>query len=73
MVVHSRREKVPELAESLLLPQKSSDVKSEKLEKVVKRHSQKPGNESGHKFEKKLYKEQHDFNLKAPHHLQNVA
>ena len=28
---------------------------------------------SGHKFEKKLYEEQHDFNLKVLRHLQNVA
>ena len=39
----------------------------------MKHHSQKPSDELGHKFEKKLYEEQHDFNLKVLQHLQNVA
>ena len=44
----------------------------EKLKKVIKHHGQKPSDESGHKFEKKLYEEQHHFSLKILH-LQNVA
>ena len=40
-----------------LLAQKSSDVRPEKQEKVVKHHGQKSSNESGHKFKKKLYEE----------------
>ena len=63
------------MAKSLLLAQKASDVRLEKLEKVVKHHGQKSIDDllSGHKFEKKLYEEQHDFNLKVLRHLQNVA
>ena len=45
----------------------------EKLKKFVKHHGQKPSDESGHKFEKMLDEEQHNFNLKVLHHLQNVA
>ena len=58
------RENTPEWAKSLLLAQKASDVRLEKLEKVVKHHVQKSTDDSlsGHKFEKKLYEEQHDFN-----------
>ena len=67
------RENTPECAKSLLLAQKSSDVRLEKLEKVVKHHGQKPSVESGHKFEKKLHEEWHDFNLKVLQHLQNIA
>ena len=68
-------ENTPEWAKSLLLAQKASDVRLEKLEKVLKHHGQKSTEDSlsGHKFEKKLYEEQHDFNLKVLRHLQNVA
>ena len=40
-----------------------------------KYHGQRSAEDSlsGHKFEKKLYEEQHDFNLKVLRHLQNVA
>ena len=74
VVVRSAKENTPEWAKSLLLAQKASDVRLEKLEKVV-HHGQKPSDESlsGHKFEKKLYEEQHDFSLKVLWHLQNVA
>ena len=74
-MVQSTRENTPEWAKSLLLAQKASDVRLEKLEKVVKHHGQKSTNDSlsGHKFKKKLYEEQHDFNLKVLRHLQNVA
>ena len=72
-MVGSVRENAPEWAKSSLLAQKTSDVRLEKLEKVVKHHGQKPSDESGHKFEKKLYEEQHDFNLKVLQRLQNVA
>ena len=49
--------------------------KLEKLEKVVEHQGQKSTNDSlsGHKSEKKLYGEQHDFSLKVLRHLQNVA
>ena len=73
VVVRSTREYTPEWAKSLLLAQKSSDVRLEKLEKVVKLHGQKPCDESGHKFDKKLYDKQHDFNLKVLQHWQNVV
>ena len=74
-MVRSTRENSPEWAKSLVLAQKASDVRLEKLEKVVKHHGQKSTDDSlsGHKFEKKLYEEQHDFNLKVLRHLQNVA
>ena len=74
-VVRSTRENTPEWAKSLLLAQKASDVRLEKLEKVVKHHGQKSTDDSlsGHTFEKKLYEEQHDFNLKVLSNLQNVA
>ena len=69
------RENTPEWAKSLLLAQKASDVRLEKLEKVLKHHGQKSTDDSlsGHKFKKKLYEEQYDFNLKVLRHLQNVA
>ena len=75
VAVRSTRENTPQWAKSLLLAQKASDVRLEKLKKVAKNHRQKPSDESlsGHKFEKKLYEEQHDFNLKVLRHLQNVA
>ena len=57
-----------EWVKSLLLTQKSSDVRLEKLEKVIK-HVQKPSDDSGHKFQKKLYEEQHEFSLKVLHHF----
>ena len=59
-------ENTPEWVKSLLLTQKTSDVRLEKLEKVVKHLGQKSSNDSlsSHKF-KKLYEEQHDFNLKV--------
>ena len=74
-VVRSTRENTPKWAKYLLLAQKASDVRLEKLGKVVKRHGQKSTDDSlsGHKFEKKLYEEQHDFNLKVLRHLQNVC
>ena len=52
LVVRSAREKTPKWAKSLLFAQKSSDVRLEKLEKVIKYHCQNPSNESGHEFEK---------------------
>ena len=56
-VVRSTRENTPEWAKSLLLAQKASDVRLEKLEKVVKHHGQKSTDDSlsGYKLEKKLY------------------
>ena len=71
-MVRSTRENTPEWAKSLLLAQKASDVR---LEKVIKHHGQKSTNDSlsGHKFKKKFYEEQHDFNLKVLGHLQNLA
>ena len=68
-------ENTPEWVKSLLLAQKASDVRLEKLEKVVKHLGQKSSDDSlsSHKFEKKLYEEQHDFNLKVLRHLQSVA
>ena len=68
------RENTPDWAKSLVLAQKASGVRLEKLEKVVKHHGQRSTDDSlsGHKFEK-LYEEQHDFNLKVLRHLQNVA
>ena len=73
MVVRLQREKTLKRAKSLLLAQKSPDVGLKKLEKVVQHHGRKPSDESGHKFEKKLYEEQHNFNLTVLHHLQTVA
>ena len=64
-----------EWAISLLLAQKASDGRLKKLEKAVEHQGQKSTDDSlsGHKFEKKFYEEQHDFNLKVLRHLQNVA
>ena len=54
---------------------KDSDGRLEKLEKVVEHQGQKSTDDSlsGHKFEKKLSEEQHDFSLKVLRHLPNVA
>ena len=40
---------------------------------MVKHHGQKSSDESGHKIQKKLCEEQHNFNLKVLQHSQNVA
>ena len=71
-VVRSTRENTPEWAKSLLLAQKASDVKLEKLEKVVKHHGQKSTDDSL-LVREEVYEEQHNFNLKVLRHLQNVA
>ena len=66
-------EKTSEWATSLLLAQKSGDASLEKLENVIKNHGQKSNNKTGQKCDKKQYEEQHEFNLKVFHHLENVA
>ena len=73
--VRSTSENTPEWIKSLIFAQKASDVRLEKPEKAVKHLGQTSSDDSlsSHKFEKKLYEEHHDFNLKVLRHLQNVA
>ena len=48
-------------------------MRLEKLENVNRYHGQKSNHETGHRLDKKLYEEQHEFNLKVLCHFENVS